>query len=42
MTMTCDKELDIVLLIDGSGSLGKTGWAAEMQAKGYYIHEQQP
>jgi len=30
--MTCNKTLDIVLLIDGSGSLGKRGWSAEIQA----------
>jgi len=30
--ITCNKTLDIVLLIDGSGSLGKKGWAAEIQA----------
>lgn len=31
-TVTCKKELDVVLLIDGSGSLGKKGWAAEIVA----------
>merc|ERR1719271_744176 len=31
-TLTCNKPLDIVLLIDGSGSLGKKGWAAEIKA----------
>merc|ERR1719498_2213457 len=31
-TLTCDKKLDIVLLIDGSGSLGPKGWAAEIKA----------
>jgi hypothetical protein len=30
--LECNKTLDIVLLIDGSGSLGKKGWAAEMKA----------
>ena len=35
--MTCDKELDIVLLIDGSGSLGKTGWAAEIKAAQMFV-----
>merc|ERR1719352_2081285 len=31
-TLTCNKPLDIILLIDGSGSLGKKGWAAEIKA----------
>jgi len=31
-TLTCDKKLDVVLLIDGSGSLGKKGWEAEIKA----------
>merc|ERR1719506_1224470 len=30
--MTCDKELDVVLMLDGSGSLGQKGWDAEMKA----------
>jgi len=30
--MTCDKKLDIVLVIDGSGSLGQAGWDAEIKA----------
>merc|ERR1719262_1029561 len=30
--MTCNKTLDVVLLIDGSGSLGNSGWAAEIKA----------
>jgi len=30
--LTCNKTVDVVLLIDGSGSLGRTGWAAEIQA----------
>jgi len=34
---TCDKELDIVLLIDGSGSLGKRGWAAEIKAAQMFV-----
>jgi len=37
LTMTCDKKLDIVLLIDGSGSLGKRGWAAEIKASQMFI-----
>lgn len=31
-TLTCDKKLDIVLLIDGSSSLGHGGWEAEKKA----------
>jgi len=36
-TLTCDKKLDIVLLIDGSGSLGKKGWAAEIKAAQLFV-----
>jgi len=32
LPMSCNASLDIVLLIDGSGSLGKQGWKAEMKA----------
>jgi len=31
-TKTCNKTMDVVLLIDGSGSLGKKGWKAEIIA----------
>merc|ERR1719428_1441932 len=37
LTMTCNKTLDIVLLIDGSGSLGKRGWAAEIKAAQMFV-----
>merc|ERR1740138_319251 len=30
--MHCNKSIDVVLLIDGSGSLGSKGWAAEIIA----------
>merc|ERR550537_359475 len=30
--MLCNRTMDIILLIDGSGSLGKTGWKAEIAA----------
>jgi len=30
--MLCNRTMDIVLLLDGSTSLGKTGWEAEIQA----------
>jgi len=31
-TITCNRTMDMILLIDGSGSLGKRGWAAEIMA----------
>jgi len=37
LTLTCDKALDIVLLLDGSGSLGKKGWAAEIKAAQLFV-----
>jgi hypothetical protein len=27
-TLKCDSQVDVVILLDGSGSLGKTGWAS--------------
>merc|ERR1719231_1081320 len=30
--MACNETMDVVLLLDGSGSLGKKGWEAEMVA----------
>jgi len=36
-TLTCDKKLDIVLLIDGSGSVGSKGWAAEIKASQLFV-----
>merc|ERR1719183_447417 len=30
--LECNRTLDVVLLLDGSGSLGKRGWKAEMKA----------
>jgi len=35
--MSCNRTLDVVLLIDGSGSLGKTGWAAEIKAAQFFV-----
>jgi len=35
--MKCDKELDVVLLLDGSGSLGQSGWDAEMKAAKTFV-----
>jgi predicted nucleic acid-binding Zn-ribbon protein len=36
-TLTCKEELDIVLLIDGSGSLGSTGWSASKKAAATFV-----
>jgi hypothetical protein len=33
----CDKKLDIVFLLDGSGSLGKRGWNAEIKAAQTFV-----
>jgi hypothetical protein len=35
--LSCNNTLDIVLLIDGSGSLGKAGWEAEIKATKLFI-----
>jgi len=35
--LQCNKTLDIVLLIDGSGSLGETGWKAEIKAAKLFV-----
>jgi len=35
--LTCNRSLDLILLIDGSGSLGKAGWEAEMAAAKLFI-----
>jgi len=36
-TLTCNQELDIVLLLDGSGSLGQAGWNAEIKAAKTFV-----
>jgi len=36
-TVTCKQELDVILLIDGSGSLGQTGWNAEIKAAKTFV-----
>merc|ERR1719502_2374283 len=36
-TLTCDKELDVVFLLDGSGSLGQKGWDAEIKAAETFV-----
>jgi len=33
----CKKELDIVFLLDGSGSLGETGWKAEIKTAEIFV-----
>lgn len=35
--LQCNRSLDIVLLIDGSGSLGKKGWEAEKKAATTFV-----
>lgn len=35
--MTCKQELDVVLLLDGSGSLGQAGWDAEIKAAKTFV-----
>jgi hypothetical protein len=35
--LECNKTLDVILLIDGSGSLGKKGWAAEIVAAQAFV-----
>jgi len=35
--MKCDQKLDIVLLLDGSGSLGQAGWDAEIKAANTFV-----
>jgi len=35
--LTCKKKLDIVFLLDGSGSLGETGWKAEIKAAEMFV-----
>jgi len=34
--MPCNKSLDVILLIDGSGSLGKKGWKASIKAAKFF------
>merc|ERR1719399_1132031 len=35
--LPCNRSLDVVLLIDGSGSLGKEGWAEEIKAATLFV-----
>jgi len=36
-TLTCNQELDVVLLLDGSGSLQQAGWDAEIKAAQLFV-----
>merc|ERR1719502_196990 len=35
--MECNEELDVLFLIDGSGSLGRAGWKAEIKAANLFV-----
>jgi hypothetical protein len=35
--LSCNRSLDVVLLIDGSGSLGKEGWTQEIKAAQLFV-----
>merc|ERR1719271_729923 len=35
--MPCNNSIDVVLLLDGSGSLGKTGWKAEIKMAEMFV-----
>jgi hypothetical protein len=37
LPLTCNRTLDVIILIDGSGSLGKEGWQAEIKAVKMFI-----
>jgi len=37
MPLVCNKSTDVVLLLDGSGSLGEKGWKAEMKAAKLFV-----
>jgi hypothetical protein len=37
VSLECNKTLDVILLLDGSGSMGKDGWAAEIIAAKTFI-----
>jgi len=37
VTLTCNAELDVVLVIDGSGSLGQEGWLASKKAAETFV-----
>jgi len=35
--LKCDEELDVIFLLDGSGSLGESGWKAEIKAAETFV-----
>lgn len=35
--LPCNRSLDVMLLLDGSGSLGKEGWAEEIKAANLFV-----
>jgi hypothetical protein len=35
--LACNRSMDVVLILDGSGSLGKVGWAAEIKAARTFV-----
>jgi len=35
--LSCNKSVDVILLIDGSGSLGATGWSTEIKAARLFV-----
>jgi hypothetical protein len=35
--LTCNRTLDVIMLLDGSGSLGKEGWEAEIKAAKMFL-----
>jgi hypothetical protein len=37
VTMPCNNSLDVIVLLDGSGSLGKKGWKAEVKMAGMFV-----
>jgi len=37
VALKCKESVDVVLLLDGSGSLGKQGWKAEIQAARVFV-----
>jgi hypothetical protein len=37
LPLACNKSTDVVLLLDGSGSLGKKGWEAEIKAAKLFV-----
>jgi hypothetical protein len=37
VTLQCNRSLDVILLLDGSGSLGQSGWDAEMIAAKAFV-----